>query len=70
MPRKQEKSPLQELAEQADAALHTCWERLHARELTERDIETMVASWRVKRRAHQASEEVKIERKEARESDN
>lgn len=69
MPVKKEKSPLQELADQADIALHTCWERLHATDLTRDDIEKMVAAWRVKRRAHLESEETKLERKEEKASD-
>ncbi len=68
--KKKPKSPLQELADQADQALAICWERLAARELTDDDIQSMVKSWRTKRRAHIEAAELKQERKEERESDN
>ena len=70
MPRKPKpKSPLQELADQADAALAICWQRLAARALSDEDIETMVKSWRTKRLAHIEAAELKQKRKEERESD-
>lgn len=59
-----EKSPLQELAEKADGALALCWERLRAKDLRPKDIETMVEAWRVKRRAHLEAAEAKQEKKE------
>ena len=67
--KKKIKSPLQELADQADEALALCWERLAARELTTEDIRAMVKGWRAKRLAHLEAEETKQLKKEARKSD-
>ena len=63
------KSPLQELADQADTALALCWERLGAKTLTPEDIETMVRAWRTKRLAWIESQETKQAKKEEKDSD-
>ncbi len=70
MAKKTEKSPLQELADKADAALFLCWKRLQADDVDEETIRTMVQAWRVKRHAYIEAEEQRQERKEQRESDN
>ena len=70
MPKKIERSPLQELAEKADEALHLCWVRLGANQVTRAEIETMVRAWRVKRAAYEEQAEKRQQRKEERESDN
>ena len=69
MSKQKPKSPLQELADKANAALELCWERLRTDELTPADVTKMVESWRVMRRAHLEAEEAKQTRKEERESD-
>jgi hypothetical protein len=63
------KSPLQELADQADKALELCWQRLHAKDVTDEDIHSMVDAWRLKRRVHTEVEEARAAKKEAKQSD-
>lgn len=64
------KSPLEELATQADETLAKCWDRLRNKDvLSPEDVQAMVSAWRMKRRAFLAAEETKSQRKEERESD-
>lgn len=63
------KSPLQELADQADTALALCWERLGAKTLTPEDIAAMVKAWRTKRLAWIEAQETRQEKKEQKASD-
>lgn len=54
-----ENSPLQELADKADAALRLCWDRLEADDVDEETIREMVAAWRMKRKVFLEKEEEK-----------
>lgn len=67
MPKPKVKSPLEELADQADVALTLCWQRLKAGEIDAETIDKMVKGWRLKRRVFNETQEIKEAKKEAKE---